>query len=68
MFHDYLIKKQEEQKNTVFENIVCDGCEMTPVKGIRFMCSVCSNYDLCENCERAGVHSQHPMLKVRKAN
>lgn len=47
MFRDYLIKKQEDQKNTVFENIVCDGCNTSPIKGIRFMCSVCSNFDLC---------------------
>jgi len=67
MFRDYLIRKQEDQKNTVFENIVCDGCNMSPIKGIRFMCSVCSNFDLCEDCERAGVHAQHPMLKVRKS-
>lgn len=38
---------------------------MAPVRGVRYMCSVCSNYDLCENCERAGVHAHHPMLKIR---
>jgi hypothetical protein len=41
---------------------------MSPIRGIRFMCSVCSNYDLCENCEKAGVHMHHPMLKIRKAH
>jgi hypothetical protein len=40
---------------------------MTPIRGIRYMCSVCGDYDLCENCEQAGVHAHHPMLKVRKA-
>lgn len=67
MFKEYLVKKQADQRNTVFDQIECDGCQMSPIRGIRFMCSVCSNYDLCENCERAGVHAMHPMLKVRKA-
>lgn len=39
---------------------------MAPIKGIRYMCSVCSNYDICENCERTGVHAGHAMLKIRK--
>jgi len=39
---------------------------MAPIKGIRYMCSVCSNFDICENCEVKGVHNQHAMLKIRK--
>jgi hypothetical protein len=68
MFRDYLIKRKSDQRNEVFDKVSCDGCEMCPIRGIRFMCSVCSNYDLCENCEKAGVHMHHPMLKIRKAN
>lgn len=44
----------------------CDGCNVNPICGIRYMCSVCGNYDLCAKCEASGVHSQHPMLKIRK--
>lgn len=32
------------------------------------MCSQCANYDLCQQCEAKGVHIEHPMLKIRKAN
>jgi len=66
MFKDFLEMKRIEQANTVHENFICDGCNMTPIKGIRYMCSVCSNYDICDQCEQKGVHSQHAMLKIRK--
>ena len=66
MFKDFLEKKKLDQANIVHENFVCDGCGMTPIKGIRYMCSVCPNYDICENCERDGVHAGHCLLKIRK--
>lgn len=56
---------QVEQKHT---RVICDGCQMTPIPGIRYMCSVCSNFDLCFKCEAKGVHIHHPMLKIRKAH
>lgn len=66
MFKDFLEKKKLEQANVVHENFICDGCGMAPIKGVRYMCSVCSNFDLCENCERDGVHAGHCLLKIRK--
>ena len=46
-------------------NVLCDVCE-TVVKGIRYKCSVCPDYDLCATCEAKGHHSEHVMLKIRK--
>ena len=40
--------KEPANKNLiVHENISCDGCEVTPIKGIRYKCSVCTNFDYC---------------------
>ena len=66
MFTDYLVEKKEAQEATVHEKVICDGCEVNPIKGIRYMCSVCSDCDFCQDCERKGVHAQHPLLKIRK--
>lgn len=57
----------DKAKNApVHENVVCDGCS-GPVAGIRYKCTVCHNFDLCEACELKGasVHDpSHPLLKI----
>lgn len=68
MFIDYLKDKNEEQEKIRHENVVCDGCDANPIVGIRYMCSVCSDTDFCQNCEKNGVHAQHPLLKIRKTS
>jgi hypothetical protein len=47
--------------------ITCDGCESSPVTGIRYKCSQCPDYDLCAKCEEKGVHHEHTFLKIRKS-
>jgi len=43
----------------VHRHVTCDGCGMTPLKGLRFKCAMCPDYDLCESCycQRAAIHS-----------
>merc|ERR1711963_1000590 len=51
----------------VHAGIVCDGCEMTPIKGTRYKCLVCADFDLCAFCESEGKHPQHNMIKLPNA-
>jgi len=30
--------------------VQCDGCQTNPIKGPRFKCKTCDNYDLCGEC------------------
>jgi len=50
----------------VHEAITCSFCEF-PVTGIRYKCSLCRNFDLCEECEALeGAHPQdHPLIKIK---
>ena len=62
--------KQEtkELKNQKHHNIViCDGCGVSPIVGIRYKCSICPNYDYCENCEATKKHA-HPFLKIKDSD
>lgn len=49
----------------VHHNVCCDGCHQNPIRGIRYKCSVCNDYDLCAACEATHPHArQHPFLKL----
>ena len=46
--------------------VICDGCQRSPIIGIRYKCLQCSNYDLCEQCaDRQLIHSEHVLAKIR---
>jgi next-to-BRCA1 protein 1 len=50
--------------------ITCDGCEKSPITGIRYKCTTCPNYDLCEACEakKTTVHPEHTFNKIETAS
>eukprot|EP01022_Parablepharisma_sp_SALTPOND_P014557 TRINITY_DN1992_c0_g1_i1.p1 TRINITY_DN1992_c0_g1~~TRINITY_DN1992_c0_g1_i1.p1 ORF type:complete len:599 (+),score=27.62 TRINITY_DN1992_c0_g1_i1:108-1799(+) len=50
----------------VHTGVSCDGCQMNPIKGIRYKCAACPNYDLCESCEEKGVHKEHTFIKIKE--
>ena len=50
----------------VHRSITCNHCQLSPVRGIRFKCSNCPDFDLCESCEALDVHVKtHVFLKIR---
>jgi hypothetical protein len=50
----------------IHNGVQCDGCQMFPIKGARYKCTVCHDYDLCSSCEAKNVHDPtHPLLKLK---
>ncbi len=37
----------------VHDGISCDGCGALPLRGVRYRCAFCPNYDLCAPCLEA---------------
>lgn len=62
---DYLGKRAADQAAVVHSDVICDGCNTTPLHGIRYKCSVCPNFDFCDKCEAEKSHP-HPFLKIRR--
>lgn len=56
--------KQPKEEKMIHRYIICDGCGMDPVVGIRYKCAVRHDYDLCEECEEKDEH-KYPFLKIR---
>ncbi len=51
----------------VHYHYICDGCEKQGIVGIRYKCTVCPDFDYCEECEKKfGEKHGHPFLKIRR--
>jgi outer membrane biosynthesis protein TonB len=61
------VDREQPTSGAVHQNIICDGCEQTPIVGARFKCTVCPDYDLCSACESKNIHpSSHALLKLKE--
>lgn len=63
-----LITQSTMEDLPIHRGIICDGCEMSPLRGDRHKCIVCANYDLCSGCKARGVHAEHSFMKINPAN
>ena len=62
-------KKEEKEEKVIHQYIKCVGCKCNPIKGIRYKCTICPNFDYCEECEKKySTQHGHPFLKIRKPN
>lgn len=59
--------EEEEEKITTHESIKCDSCYAEPIEGIRYKCSICCDYDICQKCEES-THHEHALIKIKHSN
>ncbi|XP_053398816.1 sequestosome-1-like [Mercenaria mercenaria] len=59
------VQQTQEAHGKVHQGVICDGCNGL-VKGIRYKCMECDDYDLCTVCEQKGTHPEHNMMKINK--
>ncbi|MCJ1400538.1 hypothetical protein MMC11_003744 [Xylographa trunciseda] len=62
----HIAEDQARRGGYVHRGVSCNGCNTQPIRGIRYRCSNCADFDLCEICEAAQIHPKtHVFYKVR---
>jgi len=56
--------KATEEKGKTHGSVICDHCNQQGIRGIRYKCAICADYDLCAPCEGQRVHDEHPMIRI----
>ncbi|KAI9659724.1 MAG: hypothetical protein M1831_003622 [Alyxoria varia] len=68
-FHEVVFaihENQARQEGIKHRGFQCDNCGEIPIVGVRYKCSSCFDFDLCEKCEAAEPHyPTHVFYKVR---
>jgi hypothetical protein len=52
----------------VHGNVQCNACNVFPIVGTRYQCTLCHDFDLCSKCEAnpASHPIEHPLLKHKQ--
>ena len=62
----HIAEDQARREGYVHRGVTCNSCGSMPIRGIRYRCANCSDFDLCENCESLQLHPKtHLFYKVR---
>ena len=62
----HIAEDQARRDGYVHRHVTCNSCNTMPIRGIRYRCANCVDFDLCEQCEAMQVHPKtHLFYKVR---
>ena len=51
----------------VHDGIKCNNCGEENIEGIRYKCTVCPDFNLCQKCETEAIHPpRHIFIKMRR--
>jgi len=54
----------EPEPAVIHRGITCDGCDMSPIVGVRYKSVLRANFDLCEKCE-VNHDPNDPLIKIK---
>ncbi|KAJ3301882.1 hypothetical protein HDV03_000249 [Kappamyces sp. JEL0829] len=61
-----IAEEQTMSDTIIHRSVTCNHCEISPVRGWRYKCANCVDYDLCSSCEALDVHFKtHTFIKIR---
>lgn len=53
----------ESKVMTVHHGVECSVCKVLPIRGKRYKCMICNDFQICQNCENDDVHA-HPVIRM----
>ena len=60
-----VVQENPDLIKSIHAGVGCDVCKVMPIKDVRYKCTLCFNFDICEKCERKGKHTKsHPLIKM----
>lgn len=68
---EHFIETSKDNKSDdaveVHLRITCDGCGLSPIRGIRYKCDTCEDFDFCSDCRFNNTHDpSHPFKSIEK--
>ena len=60
----HILDQDKNKEEDIHYGIVCDVCEMKPIRGVRYKCMECPDFDLCEGCHDKELHKEHKMQGI----
>jgi hypothetical protein len=62
----YIAEDKHRQEGVVHRGITCDQCDTRPIRGVRWRCANCADFDLCSACEADSRHDKtHVFYKIK---
>ncbi len=65
---DQLIQLTKEAPQMIHSNYFCNECAQNPIRGRRYSCSTCLDYDLCSRCHDKTTHQHEFKVIDRELN
>jgi Ca2+-binding EF-hand superfamily protein len=62
----HIAEDRARLEGVIHRGITCNGCDEKPIRGTRWHCANCFDFDLCSNCEATNSHyKSHIFYKIR---
>ncbi|KAF9698953.1 hypothetical protein EKO04_003199 [Ascochyta lentis] len=62
----HIAEDRARQEGVIHRGITCNACDEKPIRGTRWHCANCVDFDLCSNCEATNSHIRtHVFYKIR---
>lgn len=62
----HIAEDRAKQEGVIHRGITCNACDEKPIRGTRWHCANCVDFDLCSTCEATNSHTRtHIFYKIR---